>query len=419
MWFSLEVLRARKGDCLILHFGTVKDPHFVIIDGGPSNVYQPQLRRRLMQLREARELEEHEALPVDVLMVSHVDDDHIKGILDLTSELRDLKQEKSPLFLRVRSLWHNSFDDLLKTTPEELKAEAGFGAAALNGEVEIADDEELDVAKVLASISQGHALRLDAKFLNWTINDKFKGKLILATGDAKPVPLDGGIELTVVGPMQAELEALQKKHDRWLREREEKKKKNPEAALAAFADRSITNLSSIVMLAEAKGKRMLLTGDARGDRILEGLQLVGLLGPGKDSTMHVDLLKVPHHGSSNNLETSFFQRVTADHYVFSGDGEHGNPERESLEMLFEARRGAPFTMHFTYPLDEIDFKREQEWNKQRTKEKEKEKKVRETWSARKHSLARFLEDHKAPAQKIRIVEDGKAHLVDLLDKAGL
>ena len=53
--------------------------------------------------------------------------------------------------------------------------------------------------------------------------------------------------------------------------------------------------------------------------------------------MHVDLLKVPHHGSANNLDDDFFERITADHYVFSGNGEHGNPERETLEMLFDAR----------------------------------------------------------------------------------
>ena len=34
----------------------------------------------------ARELMPDEPLPVDVVMVSHVDDDHIKGILELTSE---------------------------------------------------------------------------------------------------------------------------------------------------------------------------------------------------------------------------------------------------------------------------------------------------------------------------------------------
>jgi hypothetical protein len=41
--------------------------------------------------------------------------------------------------------------------------------------------------------------------------------------------------------------------------------------------------------------------------------------------MHVDILKGPHHGSNRNVERIFFKRITADHYVFSGNGEHGNP----------------------------------------------------------------------------------------------
>ena len=83
--------------------------------------------------------------------------------------------------------------------------------------------------------------------------------------------------MTVAGPMQPELLALQKAHDKWLSEQKKKKKKSPEAALAAFVDKSVPNLSSIVVLAEMEEKSMLLTGDARGDKILEGMKLVGML----------------------------------------------------------------------------------------------------------------------------------------------
>jgi hypothetical protein len=39
---------------------------------------------------------------------------------------------------------------------------------------------------------------------------------------------------------------------------------------------------------------MLLTGDATEDKILEGLELAGLLGRGDKSKLEIDLLKVPH-----------------------------------------------------------------------------------------------------------------------------
>jgi Asp-tRNA(Asn)/Glu-tRNA(Gln) amidotransferase C subunit len=217
------------------------------------------------------------------------------------------------------------------------------------------------------------------------------------------------------------LNALQEAHDKWLREQKEGKKKSPEAMLAAFVDKSVPNLSSIVVLAEMGGKSMLLTGDARGDKILEGLELARLLEPGKKRK--VDLLKVPHHGSSNNMEAIFFERLPAEHYVFSGDGEHGNPERETLEMLLEARGvNAKYTIHLTYPVDEIDIERQADWEKEQAKEKARKKKnpatkkpVREDWSPKKHSLAAFFKNNPEMAKKLSIVEEGEPHLINLLE----
>jgi len=88
------------------------------------------------------------------------------------------------------------------------------------------------------------------------------------------------LTFTVVGPMEPELEALYEKHNRWLEDLE-KERKSPSSALAAYVDPSVSNLSSIVALAKAADKRMLLTGDARGDKILQGLQQAGLLGADK------------------------------------------------------------------------------------------------------------------------------------------
>ena len=94
---------------------------------------------------------------------------------------------------------------------------------------------------------------------------------------------------------------------------------------------------------------MLLTGDARGDFIMEDLERENLLT--KTKPMHLDILKVPHHGSDRNVDDSFFERITADHYIISGDGEHGNPERETLEMIERARGTDDYTIYFTFTED--------------------------------------------------------------------
>ncbi len=420
MIFSLDVRCARKGDCLIVHYGSKDDPGLALIDGGPGQVYKPYLKPRLTQIRKARSLADEESLPVDLLMVSHIDDDHITGILELTKELVVAKDSKQPLPLKVRSFWHNTFDDIIGNKPDELLAAvtASFGAAALSGELDT-EGLEPDAAMVLASVEQGFRLRDDVRKLKLRINPEFQGKLVMASKDGESIDMGKGLKLMVAGPMKAELVALQKDHDAWLKKHKDEKK--TKAALASFTDTSVPNLSSIVVFAEVDKKRMLFTGDARGDKVLQGLELVGLLKPG--GKMHVDILKMPHHGSDRNLDPIFFRRITADHYVFSGDGEHGNPERETLQMLLDESGGEEFTIHLTYPIQEIDVEREKDWNKEQQKEKARKQKnpevrVRENWSPKKHSLTTFFTDHKDFAKKVSIVEEGKPHVINLLEKVG-
>lgn len=430
MIFSLDVRRARKGDCLLLHYGTKNEPGLVVIDGGPSNVYSPHLKPRLASIRKARGLAAGDPLPIDLMMVSHVDDDHIRGILDFTDELQ--AAAGAPL-AKVASFWHNSFDDVIGNTPEELTAAVHerLGAAAVNGELPDADDlldvetdEDpevvVDTLKVLASIEQGHRLRGAIDDLGIELNPEFGGELIQASED--DVEISDDLVFRVVGPLKPELIKLQEKHDEWLKE-QKKKPKKASAALAAYVDKSVPNLSSIVVLATAGKKTVLLTGDARGDKILEGLETAGVVSKG--GTLHVDVLKVPHHGSSNNVAKNFFERITADHYVMSGDGEHGNPERETLEMLFAARGSDPFEIHLTYPLDEIDTGREADWKKEQAKEKARKAKgttskaPRENWSPAKHSLTAFFKPGRlASKQKLHLIEDNGPHVIDLLDKLG-
>ena len=420
MVLSFDVRRARKGDCSILHFGTPDEPGLILTDGGPSQVWKPQLKPRLAQIREARNVDDDQPLPVDLMMLSHIDDDHINGILELTGELVTAANAGEPLPLKIRQLWHNSFDDIIGDTPNELLASvtAAYGAAGLSGELD-SEGFAAGTAQVLASVEQGIHLRDDARRLNLPINKAFDGKLVKADGKTKAADMGKGLKMTVVGPMKQELLNLQKEHDAFLK-KSQKEKKAP-TSLAAFVDESVANLSSIVVLAEAENKRILLTGDARGDKIMEGLELVGLLP--KDDNMHVDILKVPHHGSDRNMETIFFERVKADHYVFSGNGEHGNPERKTLEMLLDARGNDEFAIHLTYPVSEIDTGRKAEWNKQRDKEVAQKKKkpntkVRETWSNKKHSLASFFTTNKDFGKKVQFVEKDKPHVIDLLDELG-
>jgi hypothetical protein len=380
-----------------------------LIDGGPAGIYKESLQPRIAQIRQGRKLDEDKPLPVELVMVSHIDDDHIRGLLALFKDLADAKRERRMVALDIASVWHNSFAKLLQAEQGEAQATvaAAYGTASLAETAELPDLNP-DVAKVLASVSQGVALENYATQLG-LVNVQSKTGLIVADKSTKPIELEN-LTFTILGPQETELQKLRAEYKKWLAKRSKQKAGEK---TAAYEDDSPFNLSSIVTLVESGRKRMLLTGDARGDLILQGLETAGKIKAG--GTLHVDVLKVPHHGSDRNLARDFFERVTADHYVFSGDGQHGNPERATLEMLAEVGKGRKFQVHLTYPIEKIDAERK----KNHDKEPKKNGSKLTAWSDAKQSLGAFLKKNEEFAKKLRFVPDnGDPHTIDLEDKLG-
>jgi hypothetical protein len=333
--FRLHVIQARFGDSLLLEFGTPQDRRHVLIDGGPPGCYAATLRPALDAIV-------GRGGTLDLVVLSHIDNDHIVGLLHLLADLEDDQVSGRPPRNRVGGLWHNSFSQTLDRTGEisqGLQALMGVAGAA-NVAMPLAMD-------AFQGLKEGNRLRLLARKLRIPANVGFDDDLILAGAGRQPIPL-GPLTLSVIGPDEANLKALRAEWLDWLARTADKIASDPSAA--ATVDRSAPNLSSIVLLATCEGKRVLLTGDARGDHISAGLKLSGLGGEGR---IHVDVLKVQHHGSARNANRDFFAAVTADCYVISADGKYGNPDLETLYWIVEGahERGRRITLAVTNDTD--------------------------------------------------------------------
>jgi len=329
---ALEVLRAEHGDCLLLTHGQ----ELVLIDGGPSTVYDDTLGPRLRQLADER----GEPLWIRLIMVSHIDDDHIVGLTDMFGEARERKETSTgPPQWQTGELWFNAFDALTGASGAADKAAVQGAALALAAK---APGQESKA--VAASIPNGIALRDDALFLAVPLNKSAGGGLVESGGDAATIEVAPGLTFTVIAPAPQRVEALREKWEKWQRD-------HPSAAVqeAKNLDRSVFNLSSIAVLARSGERTLLLTGDARSDDLLDGLGNLELVADDGDPLM-VDVLKLPHHGSIRNVDARFFDRVRARHYVISANGRDGNPENETLDLLCDARQGdeEPWTLWLTY-----------------------------------------------------------------------
>jgi beta-lactamase superfamily II metal-dependent hydrolase len=345
MALVVEALEARHGDALLLHWG---DGRLIVVDGGPSGVFRDALRPRLDELHDERG---GAALAIRLLMVSHIDDDHIRGVLDLVQHLADLRRDRRPEPWTVTALWHNAFDDVLGDAgPVPGTLEAAVRPVSAGGVLPAGLPMDRWSAAVVASVRQGVELRDVARALNLNVNRPWGALVTAPASGPRTVELEDGLALTVIGPLEAQVRALQRDWEKKLAEMRARQAREAQVIAAEFADRSVYNLASLVVLASVGGRRMLLTGDARGDHVLSGLEAAGLL---RNGAIHVDLLKVPHHGSRRNVTEEFFRRVTADHYVVSADGRHGNPDVAALRWLTAARGPDEYTLHFTNDVEPV------------------------------------------------------------------
>lgn len=431
MLFTLEVLKAAEGDCLLLHWGTGKAPNLAVIDGGPRNIYEQQLRPRLKQIADKRGLKQ---LEIQLVMVSHVDNDHITGVRKLFAEMdRDVQNNvpEADRLLRALRLWHNTFDDIIgnssgayyDTLTKSVQASVGGqpNPAVRSGleqefkqQSGLKDSEALfhaeAISEILAGQADGRELRTlletlrQSGWVKYSLNNPFLagGNATLLTGELAQNQVQlHGMWAAVYGPLQPDLDDLQTAFDDYIK----KQGLSAKTVLAAYADKSIPNLSSIVTLVgmEEGGTRktILLTGDARGDKIMEGLKKHGVLGK---SSVFFDVVKVPHHGSDRNLDPDFFQNLIADHYVFSASGKYSNPDRDTLQWLLDARgKSARYHIHLTYTLAELDKLREAE-----------AKNNGKTWNAGKDSLASLFAAYGAGYNYV--LHEGTGNQIDLGDE---
>lgn len=362
MIFTLEILQADHGDCLLLHFGkTQKSLQTIIIDGGPTGIYKNFLKPRLLEVKEA--LSPNKPFPVSMVMISHFDDDHANGILNLTDEAVKLMNNSEPQLFEMNNFWFNAFDDVVGNN--QVPGVASVSSASVADIASVPEFAGLDhhISAVVASTTQGRKLRDNASTLGAVMNNPFKpiknGKSNLVRGDVGKSVIDwDGLKLTVLHPNKKRLDELQTKWDKDLAKL--KKNKNKKAGMKAFAtaladlDTSPFNLSSIVCLAEFGKKKILLTGDARSDDVLAGLKLNGLLD--SKGRIHVDVLKMPHHGSERNLSENFLKQVTADHYVISASGRFDNPDVTTIQALGDViKNGKKGILHLTNGKGELNL----------------------------------------------------------------
>jgi hypothetical protein len=273
-------------------------------------------------------------------------------------------------------VWHNAFRDTVKDNKGEIADMLAATSTILSGADERMTASDGTPLRLLADqqrdLASGEktALRLSSRLragqLNIPLNPQFGGKLMYLRAPMPPAIKIGGMKLTVLGPRDADLKKLRDKWNKWLDankkvvndiQRQAKALEDeltsgdvgrvigPMLAQAAELGRrgqvTAPNLASLMFLLEEGNSTLLLTGDGHWQDVLNGLRDQNKLGAGAAAAMHVNVMKVQHHGARANWHDDFAKAVIADHYVFCGNGAHTNPEPDVIESLVKSRVGGP------------------------------------------------------------------------------
>jgi hypothetical protein len=311
--FRIEMLPAEYGDCLWIEYGDKNKPYRILIDGGTEPSYSG-----LSERINALDVNDRK---FELLVITHIDADHIGGVLKLLGGARGLKTT-------FGDVWFNGYRHLPGSQLEE------FGPV------------------------QGEKLTtmLIEQQLPW--NKAFEKKA--ATNTMSTITLPGGMKLTLISPT---LEELRKLRPVWV---EECKKAgidpaHPEPvthevppglegmgpidveALAAKpfkCDGSEANGSSIALLAEYEGQTALLAGDAHPDVLLKGIESV--CSARQKDELKLDAFKLPHHGSKANISKELLQKVNCKRYLISTNGaKFRHPDREAVARVVKFGGNTP------------------------------------------------------------------------------
>jgi hypothetical protein len=344
---ALEALNALYGDCILLRYpGTDGKERLWIVDGGPKGETvdgAPFAAWRDALLPRLKQISQTTPLPITLGMVSHIDDDHIFGIQKVTNALVSATPA-NPAPVKFARFWFNSFEGIVGPKPAGMPSDAAQASlqSLVSDVMPQVDDHHAEL--VMESIPQGNALASDLRTLGLNGNSPVNG-LVVAKKGQKAFDIEGA-KVTVIGPLQNRLDKLR---DAWAKALSKPDKAARQAAMqelflpAKSLDKSVPNLSSIVVLVEVGGKKLLLTGDAFGNDVVSAWDELGLgAGPVK-----LDLLKMPHHGSNRNCTKKFLEFFEADNYVFSANGKFDNPDPETVEATVKLQGHRKIVLHFT------------------------------------------------------------------------
>lgn len=309
---KIKFLKAGGGDAILIHHKNRN----ILIDGGNESTF---LLKELNSIIGNGEC-------IDLLVITHHDDDHIAGVIEILEHVKSGKYGDNKDI--IKRVLFNSPKLILEQTRQT-------------------DDS-------LLSYRQAHIV----ENLLAEINTDWSN---IITNESDPINFDD-MKLTFLSPDKNSLEKYSEDKGVLL-SRESKCDWNiPMSKLEkwiddASQDNSKSNRSSIVILLECNDKKILLTGDVTPDRFTKVIQ--EMYNKNNNQPVPFDYIKLPHHGSYRNLNKKVLSQINCFNYIITTDGSNSSlPDKRALLKIVlylknENRKCIKFFFNYKDTIDNL------------------------------------------------------------------
>lgn len=363
----VHFLPALGGDCTLLEFD---NKECILIDCGYKSTYEQELKPLLVELN-------NRGYKIKLLIVSHIDADHIQGAIRF---LEDNGEAQNPKVIAIENIWFNGFystlfmNDVFEKHKSELISDAQKEKMRIaQGQMEMQSIPE----RAMISAMQSKSFEVLCSELGYCVNYQFAKQVVKRNPDNDvKSPNDkirlGAFDITVLSPNDGLIDKLanelnielikmfgkkyQINENHLFLDFYEKlmllKKEEPissnvlisaksdeieswlgTSTLAAMND---VNQASIVVQIEYKGMKMLFTGDSDSELWHDFLE------------PYYDVIKISHHGTLKpNL--CLIKKTVGKHILISTNGKkYGHPEKDLVANLILHNKGE---LHFNYDIN--------------------------------------------------------------------
>lgn len=323
----IKPLKAGHGDCILIHtYDDIGKQINILIDGGTKKEFENNLLKELKKFD-----------TIDLLILTHIDLDHISGLITL---FRHGVFKK----IQVKRFWLN-FGDLF---PVNLGSDVGYSQG--NKLVDLLKEKNVESKLIKSNITSDLGMFEMANGINYCLlspTEVVYKKFLEKWKEIYPTIFKGVEDIETSGtitPSQVDKGTLEK------------------LAATKIKVKSINsdllNASSLAFVLCTQDMKILLLGDARAEIVIETLKNKGFCSNNK---LKVDYVKISHHGSKNNTTNELLDMIDSDHYIISTNGgaKSKHPDREVIAKILlhpERELNRKRFIYFNYSRAKIEEK---------------------------------------------------------------